>query len=38
MWDVAKMETFRVSESTFEEPRSDYVPGDSHMRPVHCEL
>ena len=38
LWDVAKMHSFSVSESTFDGPRSDYVQGDSHMHPVHCEL
>lgn len=38
LWNVAKMESFVVSESTFEGPRPDYVQGDLHMRPVHCEL
>ena len=38
LWDVAKMEGFRVLDSTFAEPRPDYVQGDSHMHPVHCEL
>ena len=38
MWEVAKMQSFCVSESTFAEPRPDYVQGDSHMHPVHCEL
>ena len=38
LWHVAKMESFRVSESTFANPRSDYIRGDSHMHPVHCEL
>ena len=38
LWDVAKMEAFRVSESTFANPRSGYIRGDSHMHPVHCQL
>ena len=38
LWIVAKMESFRVSDSTFADVRSDYVRGDSHMNPVHCEL
>ena len=38
LWDVAKMESFRVSNSTFANTRPGYVRGDSHMHPVHCEL
>ena len=38
LWDVAKMESFSVSESTFVGTRPGYVKGDSHMHPVHCEL
>ena len=37
MWDVTKMQSFRVSELTFAEPRPGYVQGDS-LHPVHCEL
>ena len=32
------MKSFRVSESTFTDARPDYVRGDSHMNPLHCEL
>ena len=41
LWDnlVAKMKSFRVSESTFTGTQSPgYVRGDSDMHPVHCEL
>ena len=38
LWDVAKMKSLRVSESTFTGARADYVQGDSGMHPVHCEL
>ena len=38
LWDVAKMQSFHVSESTFSGPRPDYIQGDSRMHPVHCEL
>ena len=38
LWDVAKMKSFRVSESTFTGTRPGYVQGDSDMHPVHCEL
>ena len=38
MWDVAKMSSFRVSESTFVGTRPGFVQGDSQMHPVHCEL
>ena len=38
LWDVAKMESFRVSDFTFTDARPGYVRGDSHMTPVHCEL
>lgn len=38
LWDVAKMKSFSVSQSTFAASRPDYVRGDSHMHPVHCEL
>jgi len=38
LWDVAKMESLRVCQSTFSSPRPGYVRGDSKMRPVHCEL
>ena len=38
LWDVAKMKSLRVSESTFTGTRSGYVRGDSNMHPVHCEL
>ena len=38
LWDVAKMESFHVSDTTFADARPDYVPGDSHMNPVHCEI
>ena len=38
LWDVAKMESLRVCQSTFSSPRPGYVRGDSQMRPVHCEL
>ena len=38
LWDVAKMESFRVSESTFTNVRPGYVRSDSQMHPVHCEL
>ena len=38
LWDVAKMQSFSVSESTFSESRPGYVRGDSAMRLLHCEL
>ena len=38
LWDVAKMKSFRVSESTFTGTHPGYVRGDSDMHPVHCEL
>ena len=38
MWDVAKMKSFRVSESAFVGTRRGYVRDDSDMHPVHCEL
>ena len=38
LWDLAKMKSLRVSNSTFTDPRPGYVRGDSHMTPVHCEL
>ena len=38
LWDVAKMKSFHVSESTFIGTRPGYVQGDSDMHPVHCEL
>ena len=38
LWDVAKMESLRVSDSTFTNARPGYVKGDSQMTPVHCEL
>ena len=38
LWDVAKMESLRVCQSTFSSPRPGYVRGDSKMRSVHCEL
>ena len=38
LWDVAKMESLHVSDSTFTDARPDYVRGDSHMNPMHCEI
>ena len=38
LWDVAKMRSLRVSESTFTDTRLDYVRGDSQLQPVHCEI
>jgi hypothetical protein len=38
LWDVAKRESFRVSDFTFTDARPGYVRGDSHMTPVHCKL
>ena len=38
LWDIAKMKSFRVSESTFTGTRPGYVRGDSDMYPVHCQL
>ena len=38
LWDVAKMESLRVCQSTFATRRPGYVRGDSQMQPVHCEL
>ena len=38
LWNVAKMESFYVPDSTFADARSDYIRGDSHMNPVHCEV
>ena len=38
LWDVAKMESLRVCQSTFANARPGYVRGDSGMRSVHCEL
>ena len=38
LWEVAKMQSFCVSESSFAEPRPDYVQSDPHMHPVHCAL
>ncbi len=38
MWTVAKMESLRVSESSFIGTRPGYVSGDSQMHRVHCEL
>ena len=38
LWDVGKMESFRVSESEFSDMRPGYVRGDPQMHPVHCEL
>ena len=38
LWDVAKMKSFRVSESTFVGTRRDYVRDDQNMHPVHCEF
>ncbi len=38
LWDVTKMRPFRVCESTFSDTQPDYVRGDSHMHPVHCEI
>ena len=38
LWDVAKMNSFHVSESTFAHTRLGYVRGDLNMHPVHCEL
>ena len=38
MWDVAKMEGLSVLPRAFEDTRSGYRRGDSHMHPVHCEI
>ncbi len=38
LWDVAKMRSLRVANSTFANARPDYVRGDAQMHPVHCEL
>ena len=38
LWHVAKMESFRVSESTFADARRGYTRGDLNMHPVHCQL
>ena len=38
LWDVVKMGSFRVSDSTFSDSRPGYVRGDSHMNPVNCEF
>ena len=38
LWDVAKMESLRVCQSTFASPRPEYRRNDSGMKSVHCQL
>ena len=38
LWNVAKMKSFSVSDSTFIGTRPGYTRSDSAMHPVHCEL
>ena len=38
LWNIAKMKSLSVSESTFIGTRPGYVRADSAMDPVHCEL
>ncbi len=38
LWDVAKMKSLSVSQSTFSGTRPGYVRGDSHMQRIHCQL
>ena len=38
LWDVAKMKSLRVSDTTFAIPRPGYVRGDAQLISVHCEF